>query len=450
MGARVLLIGGGGREHAIARALVESGATLYTVMKNRNPGIMRLSRDCLIAGESDVEKVCLYAKSRGVELAIVGPEAPLEAGVTDGLERAGVRCASPTRAAAMIETSKEFMRSLMERHRLPGRVEHRVFSSPAEVRDFLRDNPKGVAVKPVGLTGGKGVKITGDQLLTREDAIAYAVEVIEKRIGGVARVVIEERLEGEEFTLQAFSDGERVVPMPAVQDHKRACEGDVGPNTGGMGSYSQEDHLLPFLTRDEYEEGARVVGKIVEALASEGAPFKGPIYGQFMLTRDGPKVVEVNARFGDPEAMNVLAIMESGLLEACEAMASGGLERSKIAFAREATVCKYVVPVGYGTEPRAGSEILVDEGEVEREGARLYYAAVNEAGPGRVLTTSSRALGVVGVGGSITEAEARCEAALGRIKGEFFVRRDIGRPEALRRKVEHMREVRGAGRAGGR
>ncbi|MEM2868954.1 MAG: phosphoribosylamine--glycine ligase [Thermoplasmata archaeon] len=443
MGTKVLLIGGGAREHAIARALVEGGAELYTVMKNRNPGIMRLSRDVLLAGETDVEKVCLYATSRGVELAIVGPEAPLEAGIVDGLERAGVRCASPTRAAARIETSKEFMRSLMERHRLPGRVEYKVFSRPSEVREFLRDYPKGVAVKPVGLTGGKGVKITGDQLLTREDAIAYATEVIEKKVGGEAKVVIEEKLEGEEFTLQAFSDGKRVVPMPAVQDHKRAYEGDVGPNTGGMGSYSQEDHLLPFITKEEFDEGAKIVQRVVDALASEGTPFRGPIYGQFMLTREGPKVVEVNARFGDPEAMNVLAIMSSNLLEACEAMAAGNLNPARVAFEAKATVCKYVVPVGYGTEPRVGAEILVDEKGVEGEGARLYYASVNEQGQGRVLTTSSRSLGVVGIGGRVEEAEVRCEAALRHIKGEFFVRHDIGKPEALRKKLEHMRFIRG-------
>ncbi|MGQ9582249.1 MAG: phosphoribosylamine--glycine ligase [Thermoplasmatota archaeon] len=442
MGVRVLLVGGGAREHAIARALVEGGAELYAVMKNRNPGIMRAAKDHLLASETDIEKVALYAKMRGVELAVVGPEAPLEAGVTEALEAAGVRCASPSRAASRIETSKEFMRSLMERHGLPGRVEHEVLTSAAAVREFLRDYPKGVAVKPVGLTGGKGVRVTGDQLLTREDAIAYATEVLEKKVGGEARVVIEEKLEGEEFTLQAFSDGKRVVPMPAVQDHKRAYEGDTGPNTGGMGSYSQEDHLLPFMTRREYEEGVRIIQGIIDALASEGAPFRGPIYGQFMLTREGPKVIEVNARFGDPEAMNVLALLETNLLEACEAMASGELSGARVAFAKKATVCKYVVPKGYGTEPHAGSELLVDERGAERDGARLYFASVNEKEPGRVLTTTSRAIGVLGAGSTIEEAEAICEAALGRIKGDFFVRHDIGTTEALRRKVEHMRALR--------
>jgi len=163
-----------------------------------------------------------------------------------------------------------------------------------------------------------------------------------------------------------------------------------------------------------------------------------------MLTRDGPKVIEFNARFGDPEAMNVLSLMESNFLDTCEAMAGGGLGGSRSSFSNLATVCKYVVPVGYGVSSKVGSEIAVDEKAVEAEGARLYYAAVNEKEPGKVLTTTSRALGVVGVAGDIGAAEERCENALAHLRGEFFVRHDIGRPEALRKKAEHMKRVRGA------
>jgi len=236
MATKVLMVGGGAREHAMARALAEGGAELYSVMKNRNPGIRRLSKDLLLSSETDIEKVALYARMKAVELACVGPEAPLEAGLVDALEKEGVRCAAPTRAAARLETSKEFMRSLMARHGLPGRIEHWVFSDIEEVRRFFSVYDRGVAVKPVGLTGGKGVKISGDQLLSKDDVVRYASEVLDKKLGGQARVVIEEKAEGEEFTLQAFSDGKAVAPMPAVQDHKRAWEGDLGPNTGGMGS----------------------------------------------------------------------------------------------------------------------------------------------------------------------------------------------------------------------
>jgi phosphoribosylamine--glycine ligase len=427
----------------MARALAEGGAELYTVMKNKNPGIRRLSEDVLLASETDIEKVALYARMKAVELACVGPESPLETGLVDLLEKEGIRCAAPTKAAARLETSKEFMRSLMARHNLPGRIEHWVFSDIGEVKKFISGYDRGIAVKPVGLTGGKGVKITGDQLLSKADVLAYASEVLDKKVGGQAKVVIEEKAEGEEFTLQAFSDGKTVSPMPAVQDHKRAWEGDLGPNTGGMGSYSQEDHLLPFLKKEEYDEGVRIIRKTVEALSADGTPFRGPIYGQFMLTRDGPKVIEFNARFGDPEAMNVLSLVESNFLEVCRDMADGRLGGARASFSKLATVCKYVVPVGYGVESRTGSEIIVDEKAVESEGARLYYAAVNEKEPGKVLTTTSRAIGVVGIAGDIGAAEARCERALGHLKGDFFVRHDIGRPEALRKKREHMERVRG-------
>jgi len=443
MATKVLLVGGGAREHAMARALAEGGAELYSVMKNRNPGIRRLSKDVLAASETDIEKVTMYARLRGVELACVGPEAPLEAGLVDALEKEGVRCAAPTGAAARLETSKEFMRALMARRGIPGRIEHWVFSDIAEVKRFISGYDKGVAVKPVGLTGGKGVKISGDQLLSKDEVVRYAAEVLEKKVGGQSSLILEERAEGEEFTLQAFSDGKRVSPMPAVQDHKRAWEGDSGPNTGGMGSYSQQDHLLPFLRRQEYEEGVQVIQRTVDALAAEGTPFKGPIYGQFMLTREGPKVIEFNARFGDPEAMNVLSLLEGDFLEICNDMADGSLGGESAAFGRLATVCKYVVPVGYGVSSRVGSEITVDEKGVESEGARLYFAAVNEKGPGTVLTTTSRALGVVGVAQDIEAAERRCEAALSHLGGDFFVRHDIGRPEAIKKKMERMERIRG-------
>jgi phosphoribosylamine--glycine ligase len=443
MATKVLLVGGGAREHAMARALVEGGARLYAVLKNRNPGILRLAQDSRLAAETDIEKVVDFAGSKGIEMAVVGPEAPLEAGLTDALEKAGIRCASPSKAAARLETSKQFMRQLMASHDVPGRIMHWVFEQIDEVRDFLDAYDRPIAVKPVGLTGGKGVKISGDQLQNRQDAIDYATEILEKKLGGSAKVVIEAKAEGEEFTLQAFSDGSSVTPMPAVQDHKRAFEGDMGPNTGGMGSYSQQDHLLPFLKKEEYDEGVRIVHRTVEALKSEGCPFKGPIYGQFMLTSEGPKVIEFNARFGDPEAMNVLGILKTSFLEACEDMAYGRAGGVRASFAHRATVCKYIVPVGYGIESRSGSPIAVDENAIEKEGARLYYAAVNQGDDGRVLTTSSRALGILGIGEDIAEAEGRCSSALSHVKGEYFVRHDIGRPEALKRKVEHMERIRG-------
>ena len=438
---KVLAVGGGGREHAIVKALVRGGAEVSTVMKNRNPGIARSSRDFLLARETDVDKVVQYALSRKVDLAVIGPEAPLEAGLADRLVEKGVGCVGPTRSAARIETSKSFARSLLSKHRVPGNIRFASFTDLRDAERHLGSIDYEVAVKPIGLTGGKGVRIQGEHLMNRDEVLAYVREVFEKGIGG-AGVVLEERLEGEEFTLQAFCDGRKVVPMPLVQDHKRAFEGDKGPNTGGMGSYSSEDHLLPFVTSSEMEEAVDCMRRTVQALASEGCPYLGILYGQFMLTKDGPRIIEFNARFGDPEAMNVLPLLDSNFVDICAGIAAGDVSRRSCEFKRAATVCKYVVPEGYGTEPRANVPINVDEEGVQRSGAELFYAAVNEEG-GRILTSTSRAVAVVGVDVSIDAAERRCERALRFVSGEhIYVRHDIGKHEIIQRKVERMRALR--------
>ncbi|MEM4264959.1 MAG: phosphoribosylamine--glycine ligase, partial [Thermoplasmata archaeon] len=378
---KVLTVGGGAREHAIAAALKRSGARLFSCMKNRNPGIARLSEEFALVNETDVSSVVKYAKARGVELAVIGPEAPLEAGLADALRSEGIGVVGPSMAAGRIETSKEFMRSLMEDKGLPGRVRYISTKSMSDVNDWLDRFGPEVVVKPSGLTGGKGAKIFGEHLMSAEDVRRYCQEIIEGRIDSSGTVILEEKLEGEEFTIQAFVDGKIVMPMPAVQDHKRAYEGDEGPNTGGMGSYSDADHLLPFLTREDYDSGVHIMQKVCDCLREEGMEYRGILYGQFMCTKDGPKVVEFNARFGDPEAMNVLTIMTDSFLEMAEGIAGGSLSKN-CSFAPQATVCKYVVPEGYGTKPLAGQRIEIDEEKIRRTGATLYYAAVNETEEG--------------------------------------------------------------------
>mgnify|MGYP000855570676 CR=1 FL=1 len=438
---KVLVVGGGGREHAIASALASSGSTVYAAMRNRNPGIAKLAKEFKLVKETDVSAVVDFALSMGVEMAVIGPEAPLEVGLADALISKDVRCVGPSKAAARLEISKSFTRALMRRHQVPGNIDFAVFDDLASARKFVMDNDRDMVVKPVGLTGGKGVKVMGEHLLSKEDTIRYLEEIFEHHIGG-GGVVLEEKLVGEEFTLQAFCDGKVVVPMPLVQDHKRAYEGDVGPNTGGMGSYSQQDHLLPFVTARERDAALDIMRRTVEAMRSEGHEYRGILYGQFMNTRDGPRVIEFNARFGDPEAMNVLSIISGSFTEVCDGVASGNLSPSKVSFLDKATVCKYVVPRGYGTEPAAGRPVQVDEKAIARLGARAYYAMVSEEG-GKVLTTTSRAVGVVGIGDTIEAAEKVCERALTHVTGEaLFVRHDIGRPEVIRKRVEHMARVR--------
>ncbi|MDI9617847.1 phosphoribosylamine--glycine ligase [Methanothermobacter sp.] len=435
---KILVVGTGAREHAICSALADE-ATIYSVMGNRNPGISRLASEFMVAPEVDTERVVNFASSMGVDMAFIGPEAPLEAGLVNALEEAGIPSVGPTKEAARIETDKSFMRRLFETYSIPGSITYRVFDDRDELKEFMNDFEGEAVVKPVGLTGGKGVKVVGEHLRDNSEAIEYACEVIDNRIGGHASVVIEERVVGEEFTVQVFSDGDRIVPMPAVQDHPHAYEGDQGPITGGMGSYSDSDGLLPFLTQKDYDEAVEIMQKTVDAIKSEAGPYKGVLYGQFMLTADGPKLIEYNARFGDPEAMNVLPLLDSSMLEICEGIVDGNLSGAR--FRNLATVCKYLVPEGYPDKGVAGSEIKIEEDKIEDMGVITYYASVNQENSA-IYTSSSRALALVALAEDIYSAEELCESATGYVKGRLYHRRDIGTRELIEKRVKHMEDLR--------
>jgi len=441
---KVLVVGGGAREHAICDAIHRSkDAELYTLMKNKNPGIAVISKDVLIENETNIERVVEYALEKGIDYVIVGPEAPLEKGIVNELNKNGIKSCSPSREAARIETDKEWMRNLLKKYNVPGQLKCETFTDVKKAKKFIEDLNGEVAVKPIGLTGGKGVKVSGDHFKDIGGAVEYVKEVIENKIGGKAKVLIEEKAIGEEFTLQAFSDGKTILPLHAVQDHKRLLPGDQGVNTGGMGSYSCENGLLPFLTRTEYEEGAAILQKIVESLDKEGCPYIGPIYGQFMLTATGPKIIEINARFGDPEAMNVLPLLDTDFVEICKAMLNKTLSNIKLQMQKKSTVCKYVVPEGYGISSLTGKKIIVNEDEVYKTGSKLFYASVNKEND-FVTTTSSRSLAVVGISDKISDAENICEQALKHIQSDhIFIRHDIGSPDLIEQRINHMNKIRG-------
>ena len=439
---KVLAIGGGGREHAAVEALFRSGAEVYSVMKNANPGIISRSKKYLLCDEKDTAKVCAFAKENDIKLAFVGPEAPLEVGIVDELEKIGVRCASPTKAAARIETSKSFMRDLVNKYKIDGNLAYASFDNAKDAEEYVKNVKHEIVVKPVGLTGGKGVKVQGEHLHSFEDIMDYINEIFDNGIGG-AGVILEERAIGEEFTQMVFCDGKNIRPMPLVQDHKRAYEGDKGPNTGGMGSYTDSNHLLPFVTVEERKAALKIVQDIVDAMAKEGCPYKGPMYGQFMLTVNGPKIIEINARFGDPEAMNVLTLLKSDFADICYRMATGTLNED-VEFYDQATVCKYVVPEGYGVKSVSGKEISVDVEGIEGCGSKVYFANVDQK-DGKLLTGTSRSIGVVGIGSTIDEAEKNCEKALKFVKCDHMaVRHDIGTKALVQKRVDHMKELRSA------
>lgn len=433
---KVLVVGTGAREHAIADAL-KGDVELYCYMSKVNPGISKIA-EFAQGDEGEIEKVAKFAVDNNIDIAFIGPEAPLGKGIVDELEKNGISCVGPSQSAARIETDKSFMRKLFEDYDIEGSLVYKVFDNYDDVSAFLDDFDRDVVVKPVGLTGGKGVKIVGDHLKDNQEAKEYSKEVIDNAMGGFTQVIIEERLIGEEFTIQAFCDGIHLAPMPAAQDHPHAFEGDVGAITGGMGSYSDKGGLLPFLSQDDYDEAVKIMEATLKAIAKEAEPYKGILYGQFMLTADGPKLIEYNARFGDPEAMNVLPLLKTPLADVCQAIVDGNLD--KVEFNDKASVCKYIVPDGYPETSHAGEIIEVDEKAIEDLGAKVFYAAVGLEDD-EIHLSGSRALGIVASGDSIEEAEKIAEKACVCIKGNVYHRSDVGTTDLVNKRVEHMKEI---------
>ena len=436
---KILVVGSGAREHAIAKAL-DKTAEVYTYMGRKNPGLAKISKKYHVGDESDFSCIKKFANDNDIKMAFIGPEAPLEKGIVDELAKEGICSVGPTKEAAQIETNKAFMRKLFEDYDIAGSIKYGTFYDMNEAFEFIDSFDEPVVVKPIGLTGGKGVKIVGDQLADNEEAKEYVKEIFEQKMGGFEGVVIEELLVGEEYTIQAFVDGEHLVAMPAAQDHPHAFEGNKGPITGGMGSYSDTNHLLPFLSQEEYDASVEIMKETIEAIAKEAQPYKGILYGQFMITKDGPKVIEYNARFGDPESMNVLALIEDDFAEISKQIVCGNLEDAK--FENKASVCKYVVPNNYPNTQAADTIIKVDEEKIKDLDAQVYYAAVYQDENDDVRLTSSRALGVLAVRDTIEEAETACEEAIKYICGDIYHRSDVATEQLLNEKIKHMEEVR--------
>jgi len=431
---KALLVGGGAREHAIAKRLSES-SEISAVMKHNNPGIARIAKNVLLESETNVEKVVEFALKEKVDFAVVGPEAPLEKGLADALEAKGIPCVGASQKAALLETNKLFCRQFMRDNAIDCIPDFFVFDSASEAEGFLRGMEKAV-IKPLGLTGGKGVKIMGEQV-SKQEALDYAKALVEKD----GMVLVEDCLEGEEFSLQALVSGDSVMEMPLVQDHKRAFENDQGPNTGGMGAYSDANHLLPFVTMEEKNHALNAMKQTMRALKQNGIDYKGVLYGQFMLTKHGPKLIEYNVRFGDPEAMNVLSLLESDFTELCWAVIDGKLSEKNAKFESKATVVKYIVPEGYPDAPLKGTEISVDENKINSLGGEVFYASVREENE-RLVSGGSRAIAVLGKGNSIEEAEELAEKGAATVGGKVFYRKDIGKRDLVQKRIEHLKKLR--------
>ena len=494
---KVLLIGNGAREHCIAEAIVNSNsfnAKLFSLMSSKNPGVSELvekSGGNFYIGKLDSENAVKIAEQFNFDLAMIGPEAPLALGVADALRKKGILVLGPNKNAARIETSKGFARELLKKYEIKGFSEFsypdfRVFdhfdrgnhdsinssiSSLSDIKDYLKKLKQlgqDYVLKPDGLTGGKGVKVKGEHFFTDHEALNYCSEVLSQ--SSESKIVIEEKLDGEEFSLQCFVDGKNVAAMPPVQDHKRAFADDSGSNTGGMGSYSYPDNL-PFLSQHDIDEAVLIVQRTVDAMNKEGIDFRGVLYGGFIAGKNSVKLIEYNARFGDPEAMNVIPLINTlsdnsdnsrSFLDICIDVAQGDLNNktnkmvNKIRFDKKATVCKYLVPEGYPDSPVGNEKITVDmkvdtknmnnKSDKKNNGCenspRFYWSSVSEKEDG-IYSSNSRTIAVLGIHENIEEAENIAQRGVESVKGKLRYRRDVGTKHLIQKRMDHMKRLRG-------
>lgn len=412
---KVLLIGSGGREHALAQTILRSGRLTSLVVAPGNAGTDPHNIDLDV---SDNSAVVSYCQSNGIDLVVVGPEAPLVAGLTDALITGGIACFGPSQAAAQLEGSKSFTRSFADRCGIPSPASA-TFSSSAEAIDWFDEQPFAVVVKADGLAAGKGVIIPE----SRDETVAAITSMLDDGALGAAgsSIVLEERMTGEELSLFGISDGHTVIALATAQDHKRVGEGDTGPNTGGMGAFSP----VPGIEAERQAELASLfLDPAIAGMAEAGTPYVGVLFAGIMLTPTGPKLVEYNCRFGDPEAEAILPMLQSDGLELLAAAADGTLAelttKMRDGFAATVVICAE----GYPASPTKGIAVPDLGGS---DDVSTFYAGASRDSDGHLVSTGGRVLAVTGMGDNLDEALARSYRLVDQITGNgLFARGDIG------------------------
>ncbi len=416
---KILLLGSGGREHALAWKLVQSPSVEVLYAAPGNPGIAKLPKCRLVELDSEDSEACAaFAESHAIDLTVVGPEAPLVGGIADVFAARGLKVFGPKKGAAQLEGSKAFSKALMEKYHIPT-ARFKTCTSLEEARAYVKEAGAPIVVKADGLAAGKGVVVA----MTQGEALQALEELMGDRKFGSAgeKAVLEEYMEGEEASLLAFTDGSTVVPMVASQDHKRVFDGDKGPNTGGMGTYAP----APVVTKAVEELAIETILKpTVAAMAAEGLPYVGCLYAGLMIKDGVPKVVEFNCRFGDPETQVVLPLLEGDLAQIMLACAEGRLKEQKFSQKEGAAVCVVLASGGYPGSYVKGREITGIE-EAEAAGAVVFHAGT-AAKDGKLVTAGGRVLGVTATAPTIREARNAAYTAASKISFEgCFCRQDI-------------------------
>jgi phosphoribosylamine--glycine ligase len=423
---KVLVVGKGGREHTLAWKLSKSEGVEKVFVAPGNAGTAEVAENVEI-GVEEFERLADFAEKEGIGLTVVGPEDPLVNGIVDFFEVKGLKIFGPEKNAAILEGSKAFTRGLLKKYCVPS-AEYSVFENAEDAKAYLKEKGAPIVVKADGLAAGKGVTVAE----TAEEAEKAIDECMQGRFGKAgSKILLEEKLLGEEASYLVFTDGNAIKPMASSQDHKPVFDGDKGPNTGGMGAYSPAPVVTPEIEKEILE---KIMKPAIEAMKKEGRPYKGVLYAGLMITKQGPKVVEFNCRFGDPEVQALLPRLDSDLAEILEACIDGNLSEKEVKWSEKACCCVVMASGGYPGKYEKGKEISGLEKAGELADTVVFHAGTKLAGE-KVLTDGGRVLGVTALGGSIKESIDKAYKAVSLIGFEgAFYRKDIGQ-KALQREA---------------
>ncbi len=414
----ILIIGGGGREHCLAWKISQSPGVKKIYAAPGNAGISEIA-ECADIGVTEIERLAEFAIEKKIDLAVAGPEAPLALGITDIFSRRGIRIFGPSMEAARLESSKVFCKEFLQKHGIPS-ADSETFSDPRKALGYLKTANYPLVLKADGLCGGKGVSICA----SAKEAEKAVREIMEDKIFSSAgdRILVEDYLQGEEVSFMVLTDGENIFPLIPSQDHKTVFEGDKGPNTGGMGAYAP---TLILNTHPRQVVLDEIIEPVIKKMAGDGSPYRGVLYAGLMMTETGPKVLEFNARFGDPEAQAVLPLLETDIVELMESCVDGGLNSRSAAWRKDTAVCVVMASAGYPGKYETGKKITgIDK--AAGCGALIFHAATRREGEA-LLTSGGRVLGLTALGDSPQAAIDRAYQAVRAIKFEgAYYREDIG------------------------
>ncbi|HIJ99573.1 TPA: hypothetical protein H1011_01990 [archaeon] len=429
-----LLIGDGAREHAIAKRMVE-GSELYAFVSLPNPGISSLASEIKVGNILDANEVILFARHVSPEYIFIGPGTVIAAGVGDALSEAGFQVVAPSRAGARLEWDPAFFRFFIQDHAPDASLKFAACESRHEVNNAFRDIGTSLSI----ITSESPENHFENPYLARE----YAYRSIGAKSSGSSSVVLQEKAEGEDFTLQVFTDGETVSAMPLVKKYALS-ENEKTNLSEGVGTYSESNHLLPYISAEDAEKSLSILRKLLRALKSaHNSVYRGVLCARFVITLGGPKLLNISAGFGDPEALNVLSLLKTDFSHLCMSILGGKLWPS-IEFKKKASVCKYLVPLGYPEKPKIGVPLSVDEDKISRAGAELYYNSVSIK-DGKLYTSEGRSLALLSVADAHEDAEDFVESAISAVNSEnLFYRKDIGTVGLSQKGVNRMEELRNA------